>query len=68
MKKVAIVCDNYKIDKFKTELDKKLIVYTTMVYSVPLKLTLFSIVCVQSQIDIIKNICILCEISLKRSN
>lgn len=67
--KVGIVCDNYKVKKFKEELIKNnLIIIFEGDFDIKNKLTLIKILCEKFQIDIIRNICTICEISFKQSN
>jgi len=66
--KVAIVCDNYKLDKFKQKLEEKKIVYSTMDFNKFLKLTLITCMIEQDKIDIVAKICYSLEINFQFLN
>lgn len=66
MKTVGIVCDNYKVKKFKAELTAAGFAHS----SAPWKFncTVIKITCESSKVDQIAAICRKCEIEFKQSN
>ena len=70
MKKIGIVCDNYKVEKFKQSLKEKYptLEVTTHVFSKQNKLTLIKFSLLPSEIDEVRKICTVCEIEFGQSN
>lgn len=58
--KIGIICDNYKVAKFKQELEKeKLVICNEKPFAKDK--TLLTLLCEKFQVDKIRNICILLE-------
>lgn len=68
MKKVGIVCDNYKLKEFQKALNENKLVHAVQPYSVEAKLTLITLLVNESQVSIIAAICQVLEINFKQSN
>lgn len=66
MKKVGIMVDNYKLDKFKSELDNNGFKYKTMPFTEDT--TAIFIRCGESKIENISKICTKLELGFKRGN
>ena len=66
MKKIGIVCDNYKLKKFKKALRKKGWVVRTMPFTAQ-ETTIFIIV-EEDQVEEVGKVCMELELGFKRSN
>lgn len=66
MKKVGIVCDNWKAKAFQRALKRKGFEFTE--YEFTKETTLFTIMCIEKDINLIKKMCLKLEIDLKQSN
>jgi len=66
MKKVAIVCDNYKLERFKKELDRE--GYKYELFPFVEETTSIKIECKDDQVSKVHAICIKIESHFKRSN
>lgn len=65
---IGIVCDSYKLEKFKSALTKQNLLYTYMDFNISLKLSIVKVICEEDKIPIIAKICHLLEINFKQSN
>ncbi len=68
MKKAGIVCDNYKVEKFKKELTAAGFTNFKVNPLTAKKLTSIIVYVEGNQINEVKNICIKVELHFKRSN
>lgn len=68
MKRVGIVCDNYKVKKFLEELEKEGFKKVDQENGVTQGTKLLRIWCLENQIGKVYAICKLCELHFKRGN